>query len=80
MANAKVELNHEGMAELLKAPGVVADLKARMERVRAQVGDGYTVEEVDHPTRAVVRVIGGTMWEEANTGKLARALPAAGGD
>lgn len=35
MARARIKIIPEGIAELLKSEGVQADLRARMERVRA---------------------------------------------
>lgn len=92
MARTKVQLNHAGMAGLLKDDGVRADLTRRMERVLAaaqasapvatgEYRDSLHIEQ-DTTDRAAVRVVSDTdhtLVVEATTGSLARALDAAGG-
>lgn len=92
MARTKVQLNHAGMAGLLKDDGVRADLTRRMERVLAaaqasapvatgEYRDSLHIEQ-DTTDRVAVRVVADD-WKayiiEAKTGNLARALDAAGG-
>lgn len=92
MARVEVELNHAGMAELLKSAGVRADLERRAERVLAAARASAPVDTGEHrdslhielvtTDRATVRVRNETdhSWVlEASTGHLARALDAAGG-
>jgi hypothetical protein len=89
---AKVVLNHAGMADLLRSPGVRAELTRRAERVleaaKADPHDdtgayeaGLHIEQAT-TDRAVVRVVSGD-WKghilEARYGILTRALDQAGG-
>lgn len=89
----RTRLNHGGMAELLKSAGVRAALTARQERTLARAKatapvatgayrDSLHIEQAT-TDRAVVRVVSDSahaLVVEANTGNLARALDAAGGD
>lgn len=93
MAGIRVKINHRGMAELLAAPEVRAELTRRMERVLDKARETAPVDTGDYrdklqilqdtTDRAVVRV-GSTSnhaWiVESNTGNLSRALDEAGGD
>ena len=90
MARTKVVLKSPGMADLLRDPGVRADLTARAERVlsaaqsaRDDTGAYQASLHIVQATtdRAVVRVVAddpGAMAIEADQGILARALDAAG--
>lgn len=87
----RVQLNHRGMAEVLRSTGVRAELHARAERVAAAarvsapVGSGVyrgsiRVEVLEHPSRVVSRVVADVphaMVVESRTGNLARSLDAA---
>ena len=93
MTNARIELNHTGIREILKSPEVAAELHRRAERAAAAarasapVASGEYlagIEVVDevHKDRVVSRVYANapySMTVEANTGNMARALDAAGG-
>lgn len=87
MARTKVTINHRGMAELLKSPGVRARLTQAAQPVlaaaKADPHDdtgayeaGLHIEQ-DTTDRAVVRVVSGD-WKghilEARYGILSRAL------
>lgn len=89
---ANFRLNHAGMAALLKSGEVRALLTEHADIVLAaakadphdDTGDyeaGLHIEQVTHPTRAVVRVVSGD-WKgrllEARYGILARALGGTG--
>lgn len=89
---AKVELNHAGVAALLRDPGVRAELTRRAERVAAAARSSApvvtgtyrdSIKVLEATTdRAAVRV-GATAPHahlvESRTGNLARALDAAAG-
>lgn len=59
MARSKVEIriNRAGIVELLKDPGVQADLRRRGERVAAAAGPGHRVESAVGKKRARSAVI-----------------------
>lgn len=92
MARTKVKLNHAGMRDLLRDPGVRAELTRRAELVLQEATanapvdtgayrDGLQIIQ-DTTDRAVVRIAGTAPHShlvEAKTGNLARALDAAGG-
>lgn len=80
---ARVELNHDAVAQLLRGEGefaaVIEDLNVRGERIAEQAGDGVEVEADVGATRARVTVRTGTfeaMAAEANDGSLSSALDA----
>ena len=47
MSKVKVVMTPAGVRALLSAPGVVADLDARAERIRAAAGPGFFVRRRD---------------------------------
>jgi hypothetical protein len=73
-----VYLNLKGMRELLKSQQIRAELVERMARVAAAI-PGSKLEAAERRTRVVVKVISGSDFDEAETGKLSRALDLAGG-
>jgi bacteriophage HK97-gp10 putative tail-component len=92
MPRAQVELNHAGMAELLKSAGVQREVSRRAENVLAAARRGAPVVsgeyrdslhvELRTTDRATARVVAGSdhgIAVEARTGNLARSLDAAGG-
>jgi len=87
---SKVELHSAGVIELLKDPGVLADLVERAERVLAAAQASSPVETGAYQEglevrsriegRAVARVVSTVPYGlkvEASTGHMARALNAA---
>jgi hypothetical protein len=74
----KVTLNRKGMGELLKSRAIQADLYTRMQRVQSAL-PGSEIKASIGKTRANVKVLRGSDFEEANTGELSRALDLAGG-
>lgn len=82
MADAKIKLNSRGMAELLKSAAVLADLRARANRVAAAAGPGMEVEARVGRTRARASVRTATpeaRRAEATSRKLTRAFDAGRG-
>lgn len=93
MARTRTTFNDRGMRQLLRDKGIVRDLTTRMERVLSTAKanapvltgayrDGLHMEQVKHPSRVVVRVVGDTDHDlivEANTGNLGRSLDQAKG-
>ncbi len=75
----EVKLNFKGMGELLKSNEVRGELVQRMAKVQSAL-PGSKLEATNTRTRARVKVIRGSDYEEANTGDLSRALDLAGGD
>lgn len=95
MPKTKVVLNEAGLNQLLRDPGVRADVDRRAEQVldaaRAEApvhtGEYRDRLHIEHVTAAngieSVRVTAGTdhdIYVEAEHGTLAKALDAAGGD
>jgi hypothetical protein len=78
MPKIKVELNRAGMRELLKSAEIATELNTRMLRAQAQI-PGSELRESRSPTRVRVRLYYGNVFQEANSGKLSRALDASGG-
>lgn len=76
--NGEVKLNRKGMRQLLKSEEVLDELTDRMRRVQAAI-PGSELRAGRSPTRARVRVAYGSDYEEANTGRLVRALDNARG-
>lgn len=87
------KLDHAGVGKVLKSKDVRAELTRRAEKVLAQakstapVATGYYRDslelEQDTTDRAVVRIVtlaSYGMVIESETGNLARAIDAAGGD
>jgi len=91
--SVRIEINREGIRDLLNSDEVRADLTSRMERVEsaaiASAPIGATGEHRDSihieqatTDRAAVRVVADSdhsLGVEARTGHMARALDAAGG-
>jgi hypothetical protein len=88
----RINLLHDGMAELLKDPGVRADLEARGRRVEAACIASAPVESGEHRAsihmetlttdRVKVRIVADSDHSalvESRTGHMARSLDAAGG-
>ena len=93
MARARIQLDSDGIEELLHSDSVRAELTARAERALAQAqstapvatGDYRDSLHIEQATtdRAVVRVVADVPYAwavEAETGNLSRALDAAGGE
>jgi hypothetical protein len=85
-AVVRIKLNNKGMRELLKSAEVRAHLTDRMQRVlsAAQAGAGEGIDyhlmqgTTDRARVSVGSVSEGALFEETDTGNLARALDAAG--
>lgn len=73
-----VKLNFNGMRDLMRSPEIMAMLRNRMQSVQAAV-PGSMLQEVTRRSRAAVKVVHGSDFDEANTGDLSRALDLAGG-
>lgn len=77
----KLQLHDDAIQALLKSPGIVADLNRRAEQIATQAGPEFEITNKTHKERAVVNVgdkTDGSMFREAETGNLARAVNAAG--
>ena len=75
----EVKLNFKGMRELLRSSDIEQMLVKRMKQVQAAL-PGSELETGKSPTRARVKVIRGSDYDEANTGDLSKALDLAGGE
>ena len=73
-----VELNSKGMRQLLKSAEIGSLLRSRMARVQSAI-PGSELKMAQRPTRVVAQVWHGSKVDEANTGRLRRALPLSGG-
>lgn len=80
MANVRVVRNRKGIASLLKAPGVAADLTRRAHAVAAAAGPEHTVHTEIGPHRARAAVVTSSFRAyklEATERNLVRAVDAA---
>jgi len=73
-----VELDSKGMRALLKSAAIASELRSRMGRVQSAI-PGSELRTAQRPTRVVAQVWYGSKWDEANNGRLRRALPLSGG-
>ena len=73
-----VELNSKGMRDLLKSSAIAGQLTARMRRVQSAI-PGSELRTAQRPSRVVAQVWYGSKLDEANNGRLRRALPLSGG-
>tara|TARA_R110000822_G_scaffold51438_5_gene133743 strand:+ start:196 stop:510 length:315 start_codon:yes stop_codon:yes gene_type:complete len=74
----KVELNEAGMRKLMKSSEIINMLQSRMAKVQSAL-PGSEISTKLRPSRAAVKVIHGSDYDEANTGDLSKALDLAGG-
>lgn len=75
----KIELNRDGVRQLLTGPEIEADLAARAERIAAAAGDGFEASTTIGRTRARASVISTTaaaIVAEANDHVLTTAIDA----
>jgi hypothetical protein len=80
--SARIVLNRAGVRELLKCPGVQADLARRAERIAAAAGPGMVAESYVGRNRARSRVYTQTpeaRRAEASDRTLTRAIDAGRG-
>lgn len=75
----EVKLNRKGIRDLMKSQEVVMELYSRMQRVQSAL-PGSEIAVMMGRTRARVKVLRGSDFDEANTGDLSKALDLAGGD
>lgn len=78
-ASLRVEMNRDGVSQLLKSAEVMADLQARAERMAAAAGPGFEVDVRVGRTRARASVRTGTfeaVLAEATDRALTRAVDA----
>ena len=79
-AKVTIELDHDGIRELLNCDGVTDACRRAAERIAAEAGDGFHVTTAYHPgSRALYRVYGDS--DEANIAEaddkvLSRAVSA----
>ena len=66
------------MRDLLKSSAIAGQLTARMRRVQGAI-PGSELRTAQRPTRVVAQVWHGSKLDEANNGRLRRALPLSGG-
>jgi len=74
----EVKLNSAGIRDLLRSQEIEAELRGRMQKVKAAL-PGSTIYTTTSRTRVAVKVLRGSDYDEANTGDLSRALDLAGG-
>lgn len=72
----RIEMNDAGVRAVLSSGGVMADLKARADRIAAKAGDGMVSSVQQGRTRARASVITGTT-EARRAEATSRALTAA---
>lgn len=80
MAETRFVFRYEGLVELLKSGGVLADLERRARAVAAAAGEGHEASAVVGKNRARASVITATAEArrgEAKDHRLLRALDAA---
>ena len=77
-AKVTIELDHDGIRELLNCDGVTAACQQAAERIAATAGDGFPATHAYHPgSRAVFRVYGDSdeaRYAEADEKVLSRAV------
>lgn len=56
MANLKIELNSEGVRELLRSPEIMAVCREQADAALGRLGDGYEVDEYTGPNRVNVQI------------------------
>jgi hypothetical protein len=79
MARVRVVLNSDGVREVLRSPGVLAELTARAKRIAAAAGPGMEVDTEVGQNRARASVRTATLdaiKAEAEDRALTRALDA----
>lgn len=79
MAKPLIVLNRKGIAQLLKSPGVQADLARRAKAIAAAAGDGMEASSTIGRTRARASVVTATFSAkeaEARNRVLSRAFDA----
>ena len=73
-----IELDHDGIRELLNCDGVTAACRDAAERIAAEAGDGFHVTRAYHPgSRSMFRVYGDSddaRIAEADDKVLSRAV------
>jgi len=52
MAKIRIELNRDGVRQLLQSPEVLGDLKRRAQRIAVVAGPGFEVRAGNGPNRA----------------------------
>ena len=81
---ARLRINYSGVRELLKSPGLVADLTRRGRAIADRAGDGHTVFVENRGRKrarvAVVTTSVDAMKREARERNLLRSLDAARGN
>ena len=60
MGNVVIVLHDDGIQELLKSDGVMAELKTHARTVQSSAGDGYAISEHIGKTRGNVSVYAST--------------------
>lgn len=63
MANVRIELNHEGVRDLLRSPAMAAVCKSYAEEIAGRAGNGYEVNVYTGANRVNASV--GTATKEA---------------
>lgn len=79
MSKVEIKLNSAGMEELLRSPAVMADLRARANRIARSAGFGYRVYVEQGRSRARASVVAGSRRarrDNARNNTLLRALGA----
>ena len=80
MGLERFELKYEGIRELLRSPGVLADVAGRARAVAAAAGEGYASDSAIGPNRARAAAFTASREaaiKEATDRTLLRALGAA---
>lgn len=56
MDNLRIELNSDGVRELLRSPEIMAACREQADRALGSLGDGYEVDEYTGPNRVNVQI------------------------
>ena len=78
MAKIRLELNREGVAQLMKSEAMQAILRAKARDVEAAAGTGFEMEEQTGKFRAVARVRARTYAAAAKNSRENTLLKALG--
>lgn len=57
MANLKIELNSDGVRELLRSPAMAAECRAQAQAIAVRAGGGYSVSTYTGATRVNASVM-----------------------
>jgi len=76
VADADIKLNSAGMREMLKMPGIVADVRRRAEAVARAAGDGFEARTTPRRNRARAEAVASSFDARRRQSKSSTLLAA----